>query len=429
MCSMRAVSSVLALALLLLGGCLRLMEPDSDSGSVHHESGCIGACDDDDDTFLECDPAQCAPYGCDYDDRCRTSCEADHECTDDAHCEDGECIGPVCSEETAAETCRGYACHRGRCETSCDFSSDCAEGYVCPLLGGECTPKCQSHWDAGCLGFSCDIESGRCEDFCLDDDECAPGHRCEHGTCARDPSVSACSKDSDASVCFPYGCDVELGLCRTQCSASEDCAADSSCDHGVCRMPCQTQSDPACKGFLCDAEADFCELECDQERGCAAGYACSLDFELESNGCFQVHSAQSCGSDADCFPFRCGENGLCWESCEQSGCAEGAACSYDTCEVACSSENDPACGGFACLRDSSPATCLNTCLENTDCAVGYRCENEVCVAAARCDENSAPGVCGNYACDLTFGQCFTQCKTDAQCTTAEVSFCSRGNCI
>lgn len=62
-------------------------------------------------------------------------------------------IGPVsiCSEETEAEDCDGYACVSNRCRTSCRIDNDCAENYFCLVKpnGGECYEESPEGYTAG----------------------------------------------------------------------------------------------------------------------------------------------------------------------------------------------------------------------------------------------------------------------------------------
>jgi hypothetical protein len=59
---------------------------------------------------------------------------------------------------------------------TCEYDSDCADGYVCDWLFDECVVECRDEDCSG--GWACDPEYNDCADYCYDDGDCKDGYRC-----------------------------------------------------------------------------------------------------------------------------------------------------------------------------------------------------------------------------------------------------------
>ncbi|MEZ4472093.1 MAG: MopE-related protein [bacterium] len=128
---------------------------------------------------------------------------------------------------------------------------------------------------------ACDGVDADCDGAVDEDAPCAAGQICLEGRCRQPRSEAGgpCRVDDDcaAGVCndepiFPGG------WCQVDCARDVDCGAAAAClDVGVlaCLERCDAAAD--CRpGWVCYADDGICFPSC-QNIGCAAGYLCGAD--------------------------------------------------------------------------------------------------------------------------------------------------------
>jgi len=190
---------------------------------------------------------------------CPTSCGADPECLDSAHCDGGKCLadqadGTACDEPSDCQS--GY-CGNGRCCVAgdcCLAPSDCPGVYSAPSVKTD-PGKCQGQrQDASCIAF-----------------------QCEGKTVADD---SGCSIATEADPCGLYKsvfCTGKIDQVKPACATS--CLLDSGCDPDAhCDGTCQVD---LANGQPCDETSDcisgFCvNLFCCNTACTAPGHACNI---------------------------------------------------------------------------------------------------------------------------------------------------------
>jgi MYXO-CTERM domain-containing protein len=109
----------------------------------------------------------CAPYTCLDDTKCRTSCGTDQDCTAEYRCDDGACVlrQPGCAGSVAITAdgdeidCAPYLCQAdGSCRSSCSSAAECVEPFVCDP-DGRCVSLGASG-DEGDDGCGCRMPGG-----------------------------------------------------------------------------------------------------------------------------------------------------------------------------------------------------------------------------------------------------------------------------
>jgi hypothetical protein len=100
-----------------------------------------GVCDGVDRTMCSGTIGPCDPYACTMDG-CLDSCSTDDDCATGHHCQDGVCLTGQCNGTTAITPegqeieCAPYICQAdGTCRTSCADVKDCAEPFGCDFAG------------------------------------------------------------------------------------------------------------------------------------------------------------------------------------------------------------------------------------------------------------------------------------------------------
>ena len=323
-----------------VGGCERY--PD---GTICRAASCDGASNQETPAGVcqsgRCQvppPRSCAPYqGC-SDNRCRTGCGGDGQCTAGNACSNGDCgkrpNGALCSQ---AGDCASGICAAGRC-----CASACAESCrscAVPGFEGTCTDVPAGSPDP----------AGRCRQ-----DACSDG--CDgRGGCRRQPAGSVCG----AASCEGQGQRVirvcaETGACE---SRSEACPASQPvCENGVCQAP----TPPACTAATCPGPCRICVADTCVDA--PAGTSCP-GGRCRMGGCV-----------ATCTPETCTGN--------------RAECQGDTCVGSCSNAN---CAGpcRACSEDQRRCENAN---QGGDCGDGRICQSGVCSLPA-CNPSNCPGPC------------------------------------
>lgn len=90
-----------------------------------------------------------------------------------------------------------------------------------------------------------------------------------------------------APLCDPAACPGANGChadgwCVTECSADDECKADSYCRYRHCERRCDTAR---CDGFACDDITNECLTSCFDDEECAPGYWCCTSLDAYDGYC------------------------------------------------------------------------------------------------------------------------------------------------
>lgn len=356
---------------------------------------------------------------------------AEDECTirivtdDGDECEDvDEVCNLECELATNEDGCRICECADVEPPppppVGCQSDIDCGPGQACQIV--DVCPPCAPPEDPN--------EPGVCECFvegvCVD----VQPNPCDEVACTPD---SICVVDDFGQpVCIP----VDGELCMSDADCGERAICDfSTCNGGarpddpngdpdqvVCLGQCRPVDEPpppfGCEAVLCE-EGTHCvegfggpicvpnESECNVDEDCVNADGSAGRCELlclpipgcpECDACMVVGQCvgdepppppPDCTSDADCAEgARCNASEVCLSdpACEQAD---------ENGVVAC----DAVCWGYCVAPE--PASCL----ADSDCAAGERCE--VVESCPACDPNDPNG-----------GDCFAPCFAEGRCVEA-----------
>ncbi|MGZ3448977.1 MAG: kelch repeat-containing protein [Polyangiales bacterium] len=316
------------------------------------------------------------------------------------------CGSNACSSgvETHASTCDGlgacsdkpkdcgaYGCGATSCKSACSTKLDCKAGYIC--VSNACVP-------APGLGASCTDPSACSTGFCVDGVCCGTASCGAGSTCAAPGHEGDCIKKNGVA-----------------CSADTECAS-AHCVDGFC---CESGCDGNCEA--CDVAGQH--GKCTPVRGAPRGKrpACPTG----SSAC----EARLCdGTDTkSCAAYVGGD-----VSCRAPTCKDGHATSPASCDGkgGCPAVETRECGVFRC--DTKGEQCLLVCGRDEDCVDGYGCVGGICVArggtcsddglsAKRADGVLAP--CSPFRCKG--GACATTCGTSEDCAPGWV--CDGNACV
>ncbi len=287
---------------------------------------CVGDEDCPEEEVCGADHECHAPITCDSDKECKdddmicdkdaglcVECLKNDHCEDDAYCEDGYCIGSICTageskcdgnqvlactdgsgwtvKQTCGEAqyCEDAACHDG-CEAGAvwcdgDVYKVCADDGKSVQYEEDCAAKDQHCFAGACIDTICVAGST----FCIDDDtaaacandgmsfteaDCPAENYCEEGSCKPwvcEPGMATCSGEV-AQLCNGTG---------SGFASQSDCALlDMQCTGGQCE-DCQ----PLCAGKECgpDGCGDLCGT-CGEDENCAAGKCISAALDCDGDG-------------------------------------------------------------------------------------------------------------------------------------------------
>lgn len=386
---------------------------------------------------VENDKLTCGTFRCaETMDACKTSCQTEADCVEDATCADGLCLGtkPL-----------GEACNNG---------FECLEGYC---VDGRC---CESDCDGKCQ--RCDMnDSGLCEpvaDLTDPDSDCGQCQACFDGGCSNVPAgddpKDDCTEGPPGECAHTGQCDGN-GACRIR---GEDYPCGQQCeDEQVVDLYCSGEGIGAsfcnvegtvddCQGYLsCDAFIDSCPLTCLLDTECLTGYYCDTDNNCKPD----LTDGQACNADHECSSSACVDDVCCDAPCD--GVCE--ACNLAEKEGSCSpiphGSDDPAqscddgiyCNGEdycdgeggdgrgACIHDGNPCNetddnrCNDcneeegSCTQPEGTACGDTSDND-CTNPDTCDN---AGTCAaNHAADNT------PCTSDDNSATDDI--CQDGIC-
>ncbi|MFO0745824.1 MAG: MopE-related protein [Myxococcota bacterium] len=335
--------------------------------------------------------------------QCPSTCAADSECDDAAHC-DGTCVGDVPDGGTCDEAsdCVSDHCTNGHCcsgDVCCAVAGDCPAAFSTPPACDDAT-TCRGTKDvATCVAFAC-------------------------GTALDVADDSACSASVTSKDCGPYpsvrcngAVDQTSPACATSCQGNADCDANAYCRSGVC-VPDEPD------GGACSDDSQCQAAHCQNHFCCSGGDCCSGP----NNGPIDCPSAlyanaPSCDSPSTCQGSR--KDPVCVAHVctlgptlpDDVACAAGSEASFcglypsvfcpgghdqasPSCASSCGGDQDcdpgAFCQGGVCKPD---LTAGSTCSAQNQCATGLTCVDGVCCTSAcggacrRC-ESSGNGTCG-----------------------------------
>lgn len=241
---------------------------------------------------------------------------------------------------------------------ACADDGDCGAGAVCitDLPGGYCSVAgCDTNGcpeGASCWGF------GEAGSYCLKD--CAAASECRGGDGYVCDADNTCWPPSTASGDSPVG---------GPCESDADCK-----DAGAFCYPAEVQGEQT--GFF----QGYCMIADCTADSCPAGSTCQAIFSDGSSAC-----VDACGTAGDgCNQgYGCFEPGICFPSCQDSGCPDNFACdaASDSCVPSCSATSCPA--GTVCRADG---TCGEPPCTANSCGAGY-----VCAQSGECVPDLAGG--------------------------------------
>ncbi len=307
---------------------------------------------------------------------CATSCTADAECDDNAHCDLNACVpdlpnGSACDE---LSDCVSGHCQNGFC---------CASGDCC-AVGTDCAPA--TYGAASVCDVSATCQGHRVDPICLASNQCATGPPVDDDSgcaglvsnaCGLYPSVSCTAMMSQPTD--------QMSRCATSCTTSSDCDAGAYCMGGMCQ-PRGMQGDACtatsqCASGLTCADGVCCNNACPGTcRSCAvpgllgtcSNIPAGADPDGECGGvsCSAYYAAwvgDRCfrRADAPATAVDCNGGGAC-ETAAMVCPAQGNGSVQIDCDNVCQSPNLATCTG------TSAGTCTNAPAGSQSCGTG-RC--------------------------------------------------------
>ena len=443
------------------------------SGTVCQQPGCTtsmlmsaGRCDGM-GTCAGATSTSCAPFQCDTNGQCRTTCMTDADCITPNTCNLGSCgkkpVGATCGDDAECN------------------SNFCAQGVCCATA---CTGMCKSCALPGSAGACTNVPAGMDPLMqCADSGAmtCGSDGTCDGmGACHTYSSTTVCGADSCAAGtetmagrcngtgtcqagtlqnCSPYVCGATT--CLTKCATNADCASGFVCNGTICGKKAT--------GVSCTTAAECASGYCEQGTCCNTGcagtcVACNLMGTVgtctprpagttpnPASQCVAA-AASTCGNDGTCDGAGACRKFAAGTVCAAATCTASTLTSARTCDGAgaCRTATSSACDPFLCGANSA---CSTTCSTSADCvspntcmtmSCGKKPNGATCTMANECNSNvCAQGVCCNAACTGTCKSCAVigsvgsctnvpsgQVPTPAtQCTDAGATSCGNdGTC-
>jgi hypothetical protein len=204
-------------------------------------------------------------------------------------------------------------------------------------------------------------------DACTLGAECASGVCTSTGTCAGATDAGADAPATDTLAPSDGGFEAGASATPIAPSSFQRCSKNAECGSGHC-------VEGICCDTACDQKCFSCALP--SSPGKCAPEPVGVDLKAECGGaltctgtCGPAHECVGSGAGAQCARSRCtsASSGVGAAVCT----AQGAACPIDDAITF-------DCDAYAC----APAfgTCFSSCSSSTDCAGGYLCDGERCVA-------------------------------------------------
>ena len=337
---------------------------------------------------------------------CPSTCSADAQCDDIAHCDPpGFCFpdlpdGEPCNEPS---DCGSGYCQNGFC---CASGDCCRTATDCPGSYGS-TPTCDD--GRACQGTR---DAAQClSSIC--------------GTATDQPDDSACTTGVVADTCGFYPtvrCNGNITQsapsCATTCTSDSDCDDPAHCDGGACVMD---QPD----GTACDEASDCTSGYCGNGFCCSGGDCCASATDCpgsyaEASQCTSASTCQGQRRDRLCSATKRCETGPLVD--DDSGCVgltsnecalfPSVMCSAmpnqtsnqaGRCDTSCATDGECDPGAFCntgtgqCEAEGNPG---DPCTATNQCSGALSCIDGVCCSSAcsgSCEACNVPGNLGTCA--------------------------------
>lgn len=171
-------------------------------------------------------------------------------CSRGGDCTSGACVDGVCCDRGCTGQCE--ACDLPGKVGTCSFvtgaprggKAACAGAATCNENSFTPAPQCDGAGKCAaapieCGGFKCTSEG--CRMACTDASHCAANFTCNAGVCipvasaaCEQPGLTASISAGTRTECNAYLCDPGTGRCRDKCSDSTHCATGFVCGNGAC---------------------------------------------------------------------------------------------------------------------------------------------------------------------------------------------------
>jgi uncharacterized protein (TIGR03382 family) len=342
----------------------------------------------------------CSPYLCNgAQATCPSTCASDAACAALHYCTSASACVPQLNNGQACST--QNQCLSGFCVDGVCCNSACDEGCdACNLLGQAGTCTLRSTGAAGapsCTPYVCDGQTAPCPTTCTTDANCISSHHCSNNTCVpKRPQADPCAAGNECLSSFCAD-----GLCCTSACGEACNSCDQPGSEGTCTLsPAGHGGAPSCGAYVCLGTGPNCPNLCLNDSYCAQGHFC------ENNACVPKRPiGAACTAQNQCLSDHCVDGFCCDTACADACDACNVAGSEGTCSpVAQGQPGAPSCVPYLC--DGTQASCPNSCVQDPDCAFGYRCAGNVCIPRT---PNGGPctdsfeclsGVCqGGICCD------------------------------
>ena len=257
----------------------------------------------------------------------------DNDCDTDVDCDDADCAtDPACLCDNDGTCEPGEDCHT--CPNDCFEGSgaECGNG-ICETADGEDCRNCS----ADCNGRTTGAPSGR---FCCGDSVGCDDSRCTEGSfdCTDQPAAASCCGDL---VCEGtenvVNCAVDCGCTvPADCDDSNECTIDD-CVGGVCENTPVADDTPCTGGICCGGTCD--DAVCSSGADCNDSEACTTDtcYNAETCDAYCDNTWPACGiSDGCCGPACDSGNDPDCEECVPDGgyCTTNEDCCSLSCHPA-----------------------------------------------------------------------------------------------
>jgi len=346
----------------------------------------------------------CAPYLCGTEG-CLTSCAADSDCIDGAHCDDNVCLadeglGRPCDEDSDCATgvCSDGVCCNQRCDGLCEVCSAENGGFCTPV---RCPATDQCHDDG-----VCDPATGQCSNparpdgfACTGDNKCVTGDTCQAGVCVNGQQPVICDS---GNPCIVDSCDPEVGCVQqfkiegASCDDGNPCDGNEICDgagHCVEGTPVVCQPPDQChEAGVCDPGTGECVYDM-----LPNGTSCNDNNSCTYNDTCQEGVCTGTPADLNSDPNNCGQCGYRCATVGSNICSSGRCC------------GNTSAGSICCGMGYRPTTCTYLCGT-------YPCNCYYIPYTCNCREVFTGNHCGSFGTSACYE---TVCDTcyDQQCNT------------
>jgi hypothetical protein len=359
-------------------------------------------------------------------------------------CECAPGTGKACTGDATQKFCETgapSACVACRDATDCagrtDGKSRCVKGQ-CAL----CDP---SQTSAGCTGKTpiCDAATLTCKGCTVTPDNCAKPLVCTAGgACGSCATAADCATptspicDAASTLCRPCATNAEcvagpkLPFCVSQTCSSCNPATEEGCTDPTkpdCRgdvkggyscQPCNNGSCAGHPGTVCDAGSGRC-VACVGDNDCSS--AARTPF-CANNQCVGCDTTTNIALVAD---LRCALKAGGQPACIRTGTQQGACGACDPGGSRGCSNNQLCCetAGVAACVGNTTAQCTACGAPACNPLISDNCSGRTCRcgSGAACSGTGAQRFCASATC--------SECRNDADCTSAGAPLCEGGLCV